>query len=184
MGEEQDGRGNEIQPIRLPRQRRNDDIKNQRQVSNIRNVFSCFEKGVQRLSRAFTFIRNLSYRGVAPWNWRTWSKWKKKKQNKTNTITVNFNSSIATHLHVNALVPCYFLNCVTMSLCPVYLIRYIGAPFFISSGVRVILLNDTSRWYSFNILNRINLYFKSSICFYNRFVFQSQGLIILRKNIT
>jgi hypothetical protein len=44
MGEEQDGRGNEIQPIGLPRQRRND-IKNQRQVLNIRNVFSCFEKG-------------------------------------------------------------------------------------------------------------------------------------------
>lgn len=45
MSEEQDGRGNEIQPIGLPKHRRKDDIKNQREVSNICNIFNCFEKG-------------------------------------------------------------------------------------------------------------------------------------------
>jgi hypothetical protein len=60
MSEEQDGRGNEIQPIGVPRQRRNDGIKIQREVSNICNVFNCFEKRVQYLLRAFTSIRNVS----------------------------------------------------------------------------------------------------------------------------
>ena len=143
-----------------------------------------FRKRVQYLSRAFTFIRNVSYlnhmndykiREVL----RPGTDAVGLNKKNTNTITVNFISSMATHLHVNALVLCYFLNCMTMFLCPVYLIHYKDTPCFIKSGVRVILLKDTSRplsWYWVNILKRINttklfyilktiLVFITSLCF-------------------
>jgi len=146
-----------------------------------------FRKRVQYLSRTFTFIRNAScLNHMNDYNIRdvlrpgTDAVSLNKKKNHTNTITVNFIPSMATHLHVSALVLCYFLNCMTTFLCPICLIHYKDTPCFIKSGVCYFIERYLTpsililiQYIEGDRLNKIILYFKSNICFNNRFVFHS-----------